>query len=170
MNSKKLAYLIIASALIVTVIQAMYYAPKLPDKMASHFGQGGNPDGWMSKTTFLAFMIGMQFGLTAFLLGMGWVAGKLPISMVNIPNREYWLHEDRAADTLNYLAGMLAWITAATALLMVFVFQLSIQANLADETKLPMGPFLIILGGYLVVITAIVIRMVMRFRKVPDRK
>ena len=167
MNSKILAYLMIVAAWIVTIGQAVYYAPHLPDTIASHFGQGGNADGWMSKAAFLAFIIGMQFGLTTFLLGMGWLASKLPVSMVNIPHREYWLHEDRAAETMNYLRGMLAWITAATALLMVFVFQLSIQANLADEPKLPMVQFSIVLGVYLLLITAIVIRMVLRFSKVP---
>lgn len=39
--------------IIAAVGQSVYYYPRLPDKMASHFDFDGRPDGWMNKGAFL---------------------------------------------------------------------------------------------------------------------
>jgi uncharacterized membrane protein len=41
---------------ILWIAVAIYY-PHLPDRVASHFGAGGVPDGWMSKAAFAAFSL-----------------------------------------------------------------------------------------------------------------
>ena len=167
MMSRSLPLLIMASALIVTFLQTVWYAPYLPDEVASHFDGNGFANGWMSKNAFLATMCGLQVGLAAMFIGLGWSIKKMPPSMINIPNRDYWLHEDRAESTIEFNRDMLNWIGALTAILLVLVFQLSIQANLGNEPKMSMVAFWVILSGYLFLILGMCGWLVGRFSRIP---
>ena len=86
---KSLPWLIVAAALIGSILQAVFFWPHLPDEVASHFNAVGQADGWMSKTAFVAVTLLIQIGLAAMMLGFGWLIKVLPTSMINIPNREY---------------------------------------------------------------------------------
>lgn len=135
MTSNKLALLTLAAALVTTVVQAVIYGPQLPATVASHFGGGGAADGSMSRTAFLVLILCLQFGLAGLMVGLAAVLGKLPVSMINLPNKDYWFHEDRREDTIARNRSMLNWITALTAILIVLTFQLTIQANLNNNDR-----------------------------------
>lgn len=133
---KSLPWIIVATALIGSILQAVLFWPQLPDKVASHFDSAGQPDGWMSKTNFVAMTLLIQFGLAAIMLGIGWLIRVLPSSMINIPNKEYWLAEERRDQTLNDSAAMMAWIAAGTAVCMMVVFYFSFDANVGEKNGL----------------------------------
>ena len=44
-NKLPLAAVVLAA--ILCAAQALHYAPLLPEQIASHFGPGGQPNGWM---------------------------------------------------------------------------------------------------------------------------
>ena len=133
---KSIPWLIVATALIGSIVQAVFYWPYLPDEVASHFNAAGQADGWMSKTAFVTFVLLMQIGLAAMMFGIGWLIKVLPISMVNIPNREYWLAEERREQTLEESQSMMAWIAAATAIFLMVIFYLTFEANIGKEKQL----------------------------------
>ena len=167
MITRTLPVLLIIAALVLTVILAIVFSPQLPNRIASHFGIDGKPDGFMSKSGFLISMVGLQFGLAIFLTGIGWITAKLPKSMINIPHREYWLHADRAAETLSWLQGVMNWITASTTLFMALIFYLVIRANMLGEVKLPTLGFTLIMVIYLIAILILVVRITLHFRRIP---
>ena len=90
----------------------------------------------MSKSGFVLFALVMQFGLAAVMFGCGWLIKVLPTSMINIPNREYWLADERRDQTLAESQSMMAWIAAGTAILLMLMFYLAIDANLGEEKRL----------------------------------
>ena len=172
MSKQLFSYLVLAAALLATIAQAVIYYPQMPVDVASHFGANGAANGaangWMSKTAFVAMMVGLQFGMAAFLIGIGFLMSKLPTSMINIPNREYWLADERRQATLADNQTMLVWIAALTAVFLVFVFQLTINANLQQAQGINMVLFGVALVGYLLAIMLMVLRLYSKYGKVPE--
>ncbi len=162
-----LPILLVVAASVVTVLQVAIYAPSLPDPMASHFNSAGVADGWMPKSAFLPMMVGLQLGLAVFFLGLGWAIGKLPSTMINIPHREYWLSEERVSETLSYNRQMMNWLAALTAGLLLLMFQLTIQANLAEPSTLPLLTVWSTVGLYLLAVFWCVGCLVRRFSRIP---
>ena len=151
-------------ALAVTAAQIIVYGPRLPDRVASHFDVGGRADAWMSKWLYIGLFVAIQIGLAGFLIGIGRFTSRLPDSMINIPNKEYWLHEDRRAQTFRALDSMMIWLAALTALFIVTVFQLTIQANLAkpEARSLAMAP---LISSLVVFLAAIGITICVFYRR-----
>src|SRR5215210_4275920 len=87
------------------LIQAARYYPFLPARVASHFDVRGRPNGWMARQEFLLFevlAIGVIFGIS---FGGPALLGKVPSSMLNIPQRSYWLAPERRSQTLEFMRG-----------------------------------------------------------------
>ena len=170
MSGKKLAILVVVSALLTTVAQVVIYSGQLPDEVASHFGVNGQADGSMTRNAFMGLMVALQFGLALMICGLSFSMGKLPASLLNIPNKEYWLHEDRKTETIAYNQNVLNWIAAATAVFMVVLFQLTIQANMGNGVqKLNLPVFGISMVVYLAIVMGLSITMVLKFSNVPRR-
>ncbi|HPZ97428.1 MAG TPA: DUF1648 domain-containing protein, partial [Phycisphaerae bacterium] len=51
------------------LIELAVYYPRLPDRVASHFGASGEPDGWQSKQAFTTFTIAFPIVLAALMIG-----------------------------------------------------------------------------------------------------
>lgn len=151
-------------AVVVTLWQVVWLGGSLPDPVASHFDAGGNPDGTMSRSGFLAMHCGLQIAMAAMMLGIAYGMKWMPDSLINLPHKEYWLHEDRRKQTLSENASMMVFIAGITALFLACVFQLVYAANIQMAAKLPTAWMGICLGVYLVVIIGMVVRMSLRFR------
>lgn len=123
-------YCFIVVAFVLTVAQIAVYGSKLPDPVASHFDHDGNVNSSMSKNTFLVLQVGLQLLTAMTMIGIAKLLGKLPNSMINAPNKEYWLSVENRSKFLEINETVLVAIAAITALFLVAVFQLAIQSNL----------------------------------------
>ncbi|MDA8344015.1 MAG: DUF5808 domain-containing protein [Thermaerobacter sp.] len=66
--------LIAIAVILITAAIGVARYPQLPTILATHFGQNGQPNGWMQKTPLSAFLlIWMQIGLTAIFAVIGYV-------------------------------------------------------------------------------------------------
>ena len=74
-------------------------------------------------------MCGFQVGIPFLLMAITLLAARLPASMVNIPNREYWLHPDRRSSSMRYVQTFMNWIAVAFALFAMAVSHLVFIAN-----------------------------------------
>ncbi len=167
MNSK-IPWLVVVTAIIGSLILAAVFWAKLPDEMASHFNAAGQPDGWMAKTTFLAVMILVQAGMGGMLYGIGCLIRILPISMVNIPNREYWLADERKDQTLRESESMMAWIAAGTAIFMLAIFWLTLDANIHKEKALDSNATWIVMAVFLVGLFGFLFFKLKKYYRVPS--
>lgn len=65
-------------------------APFLPERVASHFGGAGVPDGWSSRTAFVAGSLLFGAGFSSlFILVLGAIR-HFPASMLNVPKAALW--------------------------------------------------------------------------------
>ena len=148
---------------VVSAVQHAWYWPQLPDRVATHWGFDGQPNGWMTRTGATLTLCGIQIGMPLFLAAVTSLASRLPDSMMNIPNREYWLHPDRRSATLEWMNRMMAWIAVLTSLFMIVIGHLAFTANKAGG-GLDTGVFVGALVAYLACVFSLAGRSLYRFR------
>lgn len=139
----------------VVIWQIVYWYPQLPDVIPSHFDSQGNVDGEMAKTPFFVLMTCLN---ALFLIGfplLGKLLSKLPDSLINLPNKEYWLAPERRESTVAQTTNFLAAIGWITSWLMIGIIQLSALVAIGSrETINPESGVLI--GVYVVAIFGMV--------------
>ncbi len=100
--------------LALCVFQALHYYPLLPDKVASHFGPSGKPDAWSTKSVFVTLYLAVIGGCALFFLGLGFIIRVIPRSLLNLPNKAYWLAEERREQTYDFMLSYTLWFSSAT--------------------------------------------------------
>ncbi len=159
-RSRLASWLTLGIAVTLTIRIASVWS-ELPETMASHFGLGGEPDAFMSKQGFFAFMALVGGGTVASLFVMPMFLVWLPARWINLPNRDYWLANDaRRIEGLRRLSWSLEWVGMATAALLAVATELAVRANLQRHT-FENGPFLVVLALYLAFVVAM---LVLQFR------
>jgi hypothetical protein len=110
--------------------------PMLPERVATHFGADGLPNGWTARESFVATMALIVVLPVAFMQGIGLVVGRLPPSLINLPNRDYWLAGERRPHTIERLRVAMLELGNATLAFLIFVVWSVIDANRAAEARL----------------------------------
>jgi uncharacterized membrane protein len=145
----------------LAILQAVYYYPRLPDTVASHFGLWGNPDGWMSKQSFCMFGPIIVLIVTAPLGfgGIGLVSAAIWVSKApsggkssDDLNADQRAQAEQKRETQELLAdatgSFFLWFAFLTGAFLLAIMQLAFAANLRTPPILKhMIPMLI---GYLV--------------------
>ena len=108
----------------------------LPERVATHFGANGLPNGWMSRDVFARAMVTVVLVPVALVQGIGFLLGRLPSSVINLPNRDYWLAPERRAKTLERVQMAMLEFGNAMLAFMLFVVWSIIDANKTTEARL----------------------------------
>ena|SRR5579871_3186866 len=120
----------------------------LPDRMASHFGASGMPNGWMPKNAFLLIYLAVLFAAFSVEFLVPRSLAKKSDRSINLPNKAYWLAPERRAETFAFFDKFFAWYGCAFLLLEVCVLELAIQANFQTPPALPTGPIITLLVAF----------------------
>jgi len=126
----------------------IYAAGELPDRVASHFGAHGEPNGWMSKQEDLIFMCLVGFGTPLFIMAVCYLTRYLPSWMVNLPHRHYWLAPERRSATADYLFAHSIWLACLMVGFMTCVHLLVILANKQTSPQLSTSLLLAVLFSF----------------------
>lgn len=169
MNQKSIACTIVIAFILIGLGQLAWHYNALPQQVASHFNAAGEPDGFSSKTSYVLLQLALVLGLPAIMMGSGLLAKFLPPSMVNMPNREYWLADERRNATLDIMQTFMAWITAATQIFMAAIAQLAFDANMRGG-KLASLPTTVLIVVYLLGIGGFIVYLYIRFRLPEEAK
>ena len=157
------------SVLVVLGYQLVHASGALPERVASHFDLSGTADGWSSRRQLLV-VIGSMVALVAGLgFGLPRLVAVLPVSLINLPHREYWLAPERRARTVDRIADDLAWFAVLTGVLMILVFQGTIAYNLDPESG-AMANTIWIVAAYVLATFAWAARLCLRFRLPADAR
>lgn len=140
--------------------QSVYYYPRLPALIASHFGVDGVANGWMGKQGFFVSYAVMMLLTAGFLGGIGLIFTKIPTELMNLPNKAYWLAPERRDATLNSLQDQMSWLGVATMVLFIATMQLTFQANMVNPPVLDNRTTLLVFAylGYTLVWSVMLIR------------
>ena len=133
---RNISLIVFLLLLTLNMAQAIYYYPLLPDRVASHFGASGQPDAWSDKES----LVKVYFVVVAFIAilfpGIGLILRKAPLSLLNLPNKNYWLSPEHSQETIDFLSRQFLWFGSATLLLLLDIFHQTFQVHLGKASAL----------------------------------
>jgi uncharacterized membrane protein len=150
----RLSRIILAFLLFGFLGQILYYYPNLPEKMASHYNGLGQPDGWMPKNGFMIFEAVILLIIIAHFVFLTSIIERLPDSLINMPNKDYWLAKERRDETFGVMHQYFEWFSLGLLGLFIAVNELIFRANLSnrnlsDSIWLALVGFLFFVGVWL---------------------
>jgi uncharacterized membrane protein len=163
MTGTRTPRIVFFAIVLAAIAQCVHNFPLLPDRLASHFGASGIPNGWMTKSQFF---VTYAVVLLPALIVEFWAhrrIAKTPDAKLRLPNKEYWLAPEHRAETFAYFESFFAWFGCAFLLVEVSAMGLAMRANLDSPPKLPTGPIVSVIAGFVLYNVAAVIMMLRRF-------
>jgi hypothetical protein len=139
---------------------------ELPERMATHFDGGGQPDGWGSRGDYVRFMVVFGLVFPLFAPAICYVARFLPDRLWNIPHRDYWFAPERRRETLAYLFSHSLWLAPLMAGFVIGMHLTTVHANRLAEPQLPMGTVLGMTGIMLAGVGVWLVPLIRYFKRV----
>ncbi|MFY7953795.1 MAG: DUF1648 domain-containing protein, partial [Armatimonadaceae bacterium] len=136
---------LIGFGIATALCHALAWRPRLPLRLASHFDGAGNPDGWMGRDSSLLFYVGMVVFLGVLFGFLGPWIRRFPDSMVNLPDKEYWLAPERRDQTYRRISDSLAWLGVLCSVLIVALHEMTFRANLQTRPHLGSGSWILLM-------------------------
>jgi uncharacterized membrane protein len=160
--------LIFVLLLVYAAVHFCYYYPQLPGVVASHFNGRGVANGWQPKSAFFGVFVGVSVLATLIGFGLPRLIEVMPVSLVNLPNKKYWLAEERMAETKTFLTGYFAWFACVIYLVLILTFDFAVKFNLHAEPLPDPARLWYVLAGFLVFTVVWIIRMLAKFLRPPS--
>lgn len=146
----------------ICAIQLWYWHSRLPDPMPSHFDAAGQVNDEMSLFAYYSLMIVLHLVMLVLFPILGAFLKVIPNSLINVPNRDYWLAPERRDSTLLFTSTFLIAIGWQTSWLLIFMFHLTCMV--AMENKATITPeFNYVISGYLLLVFGEVIYLYYKF-------
>ncbi len=144
----KISRIVFIVVFLLCIGQAAYYYPLLPESVASHFGASGRPNAWMGKESFLKIYLAVLALIAVLFPCIGFILRKTPASLINLPNKDYWLSPERGQDTIDFLSRQFLWFGSATFLLLLDIFHQSfmVQIGKARALEHPVASIAVYIG------------------------
>lgn len=169
MDDPRLPRFLYAFLIVVCLLMMAYYYPQVPQRMASHFAADGRANGWQSREAFfvLIILVSASSAVVCFLAPRQ-IAARAN-AKINLPNRDYWLAPERREETMRFISATMAWFGCGILFVLISGTFLALQANLAPEHRFNSEAMLVVLGGFLLGLLGLLVRLVRHFQKVPGR-
>jgi serine/threonine-protein kinase len=143
-----------------------HFLPRLPERIATHFDGAGRPNGWMTRAgmgsfdvMFLVFVLGVVIG-SALLIRV------LPVSLINVPNRDHWFAPERRRQSHTRLLKHMLWFACLMVGFIIGVNHLVFLANLQPTgAHLPGAGMVALLVSFLAVLVFWTVRLYRLFPK-----
>jgi len=132
--------------------------------VAQHFDGDGRANGWATRDAFFMLSWTVLLGISVIFMLTPPVLRRIPVSLINLPNKEDRLAPERKEESFNFLERQMEWMGVLTVAFVALVLHLAIRANLAPERRLENGPFIALLVAYLLATSWWIVRLYRRFR------
>ena len=139
-------------------------ASELPLTVASHFDAAGHPNGFMSRSGYVRFVLCAAVGLPVIVVAI-LTAVYSRATDLKLPNREYWLAPQRLDETRAFLVAHGVWFGSLLVILGCLVHWLELAANRQQPPHLPNSSFAAVLIAFLVAILAWLAVLMFGFRR-----
>jgi uncharacterized membrane protein len=149
----------------VGFLQARRFAATMPPVLATHFGGSGAPNGWQTQSQFFVLEVVLLGVCLLLAFGIPRLIGALPISLVNVPNKEYWLAPERREDTIAFFKAQFAWFGCGVLAFLLVVNQLVYDANQTNPRQLNNTAFVIAMIVFLAFVGIWTVRLILHFSK-----
>ena len=149
-------------------LQARNFTAAMPDVMATHFGASGAANGWQSKSQFFVLEFILLCVCLFISFGIPYIISKAPPSLINLPNKEFWLAPVRRDHTLAVFRIQMAWFACALLTFLIVVNQLVFNANQSVPRHLNGAQFTVAMLAFLTFVAIWTLRLIGYFSKTPS--
>ena len=132
------------------IIQSLYYFNRLPEKVAIHFGKAGFPDSWASNEANLAISVSLFVLLVVLFIIIPLVLKIFPVRFISLPNKEYWLAEERKKTTIEQMSNFLNLFGTALMFFFLILGYLGFEANMRNPVVLNENTIWSVTGCFLI--------------------
>lgn len=165
----RLPKLIFALLVLYAAVHFSSVYPQLPNVVASHFNGRGAPNGWQTKQAFFSVFVGVTALCVLIGFGLASIIGAIPIRLINLPNKQYWLASDRREETLEWLKAYFGWFACGLYVLMIVAYDYAAQSNLHPDHPPSVARLVYAFLGFSAFLIVWLARMFSRFSRVPER-
>ena len=133
-----------------------------------HFGMSGIPNQWGSRTEYLITMSILVSLLSTLFWGIRWFIRWIPVTSLNIPNKEIWLSENNRAEMYRRVDGIMAELGSVVLLFILIMQVMVVTAHFQEPVKMNI---LWLVGGILLLVVynpVLIIRTGLAF-EMPDK-
>ena len=168
MESTRAPLATLAALLVVWWLHMRHFLQRLPDRIATHFGTAGVPNGWMSREALGTFdLVFLAFVLTV-VIGSAYLIRFLPVSLINVPHRDYWFAPERRRQSHARMFVHTLWLACLMVAFLIAVNQLIFVANLRPgPPHLRSRDFFVVPVGFLLAVIAWAVRLFRLFPRPP---
>jgi serine/threonine-protein kinase len=163
-------WLVLSALLGLGAAQLAHFLPRMPERIATHFGADGMPNGWMTRTGFVVFELGILSFMATVIVGSGLLARRRP-DLVNVPNKDYWFAPERRVAGAYRLLRHMLWLLCGIVGFFIAVNQLVFDANRPvgeGGGRLSTEGLLWAMGGSILGLLLWIGRLYMLFRRPPE--
>lgn len=154
------------AAIVISATAFVYMTcGQLPDPVASKFNADGHATSYMSRDAYRTFMTAFTLLIPLALLALQVWLPRVKPRMVSIPNRDYWLADERRPQTLSYLERHTLIFGSTPPLFFAGMHWLIMQANTRVPPQLDNPPFLLMTGVFVVCVLVAAVTLSLHFRR-----
>ncbi len=157
--------LLFVLALVVVPVLVWTTTAGLPARVATHFGNGGVPNGWMSRDAYVALMLGLTTLVPLFVVALTGFVPRIALSQIRIANREHWLSPARRDETLAWLGSHACWLGLVLMAFLGGMHLLTVQANARVPIRLSEPHIFTLMGGFVALLVLWIAAMAVHFRR-----
>jgi uncharacterized membrane protein len=168
MDSTRPALAALAALLVVWWLHVRHFLHRLPERIATHFDGAGVPNGWMPRAALGTFDFVFMVFVLAVVIGSAFLIRLLPVTLINVPHRDYWFAPERRRQSHDRMLVHMLWFACLMVAFLIAVNQLVFMANLRPGHPHLSGPGMItLLAAFLLALVGWVVRLHRMFPRPP---
>jgi uncharacterized membrane protein len=168
MKKSLLPLLAWAAAVAALVLYVLWLGPVLPPRVASHFGIGGQANGWTLRSHYLALYLGAAAAAELLMVGLGFALPLLPRGALNVPHPEYWRSAEHFGEACAVVRNFFCWMGALMALWFAALHGLLARANRVNPPHLDGWALGALVALYACLLVLLILRLQRSFRRGPS--
>ena len=142
--------------------QTAYYLADLPARVAVHFDAAGKANGWLSSAGVLT-MVAVEIAIMTGIFAAAGLFRFCPVSIINLPNKDYWFAPERRDAAFAFLRDWLRWVLVLTLAFLSAIHGAGLRANLTTPPRLgAIWMWLVVL--FVAAVVAMIVSLLRRFR------
>lgn len=141
---------------------------QLPNVVASHFDGRGAANGWQTKQAFFTVFLGVTVLCVLVGFGLASLIGALPMRLINLPNKQYWLAPEHREETLEWMKAYFGWFACALYVLVIVVYDYAARSNVHPDHPPSVAGLVYTLIVFLTFVIFWLVRMFRRFLRPPE--
>jgi uncharacterized membrane protein len=145
---------------VVWWVHMRHFLARLPERVATHFDAAGRPNGWRPRAALGSFDVSFLLFVLAVVIGSALLIRVLPVSLINVPNRDHWFAPERRRQSHTRMLVHMLWFGCLIVGFLIGVNHLVFLANLdPGRTHLSGAGMVALLAAFLAALVFWVVRL-----------